>query len=599
MSEQHVKKDFKSYQLLIRNLRNEYEKSYNTKASNTLRERKKAKIIEFSPTITILTSNENTVGKSTVVKMILWVLGCEPKFKDSWDIKSLQACLDIQIGRKLITIYRQYDFIAIKEGSKKWKRWEHITGGYSEYIANLVGFHVQLDDRNKTNSISTPPPAFYFLPFYIDQSTGWTEAWVGFENLGQYANWKKEIIRNHVGLIPASYYVCKQEAYKCKNQVIEIENDINEIEQGIRIINRFVDAPNILVPTSESLEQLKIQISNDLYLLQKEEEKLLEEYSECIREKTVLSNQLKLLSSHIEEFINDYSFSVNIVKDEFDCPLCGTHFHNDLLSRSSILKEKQKAESNIENINAQLTIIEEKITRIASNLDKVKQQIINIENKVICDSNEQKISVQELLRNVANSMLVENATKEKESRKTEYLLKLEEVKRKEKELKNCITKERKKELLDYYINQLNYILKSLLLDPIEASTIKDFQCVSNRIGGGAADDIRVIIAYYLAIYKTIVEYGNEVIAPYIIDSPNQQEQSKINYSKILSLISESIPTGAQLILCAMRNDIINDFINTHDVKTIELTYKNHLLRGDEYAQVKDSINMKLFEIQQY
>ena len=165
---------------------------------------KKAKIIEFSPTVTILTSDENTVGKSTVVKMVLWVLGCEPKFKDSWDIKSLQASLDIQIGRKLITVYRQYDFIAVKEGSKKWKRWEHITGEYSKYIASLVGFHVQLDDRNKTNSMSTPPPAFYFLPFYIDQSTGWTEAWTGFENLGQYANWKNEIIKNHVGLIPAS-----------------------------------------------------------------------------------------------------------------------------------------------------------------------------------------------------------------------------------------------------------------------------------------------------------------------------------------------------------------------------------------------------------
>lgn len=560
---------------------------------------KKAKIIEFSPTVTILTSDENTVGKSTVVKMVLWVLGCEPKFKDSWDIKSLQASLDIQIGRKLITVYRQYDFIAVKEGSKKWKRWEHITGEYSKYIASLVGFHVQLDDRNKTNSMSTPPPAFYFLPFYIDQSTGWTEAWTGFENLGQYANWKNEIIKNHVGLIPASYYVYKQEAYKCKDQANEIENDINEIEQGIRIINRFVDAPNILVPTSESLEQLTTQISSELYLLQKEEEKLLEEYSDCIKEKTVLSNQLKLLSSHIEEFIKDYSFSATIIKDEFDCPLCGTHFNNDLLSRSSILKEKQKAEINLETINIQLAIIEEKITHIKSNLDQVKQQIIDIENRVICDSSEQKLSVQELLRNVANSMLKENAAKEKESRKTEYLLKLEEVKQKEKELKNCITKERKKELLDYYIQQLNYILKSLLLDPIESSTIKDFQCVSNKIAGGAADDIRVIIAYYLAIYKTIVKYGNEVIAPYIVDSPNQQEQSKINYSKILSLIRESIPTGAQLILCAMRNDIINDFIKAHNVETIELTYKNHLLRGDEYNQVKDCLDMKLIEILQH
>ena len=139
-------------------------------------------------------------------------------------------------------------------------------------------------------------------------------------------------------------------------------------------------------------------------------------------------------------------------------------------------------------------------------------------------------------------------------------------------------------------------MKILLLEPIEPSTIKDFQCINNKIAGGAADDIRVIIAYYLAIYKTIVKYGNEVIAPYIIDSPNQQEQSKVNYSRILSLILESIPSGAQLILCAMRNDIINDFIKIHNINTIELTYKNHLLRENEYDEVKDSFCNKLIAI---
>lgn len=557
---------------------------------------KKAKIIEFSPTITVLTSEENTVGKSSVVKMVLWVLGCEPKFKADWNIKNLQATLDILIGHKQITIYRQHEFIAVKEGSKKWRKWEHITGDYSKYIASLVGFHAKLDDRNKTNSMSTPPPAFYFLPFYIDQSTGWTEAWSGFDNLGQYANWKNEIIKNHVGLIPASYYTYKQEAYECKNQASEIATDIDIIEQGVQIINRFVKVPNSPIPTSVILNRLTNQISNELYSLQKEEEKLLEEYSECIKEKTLLGNQIKFTSAHIEEFDKDYSFSAKIVKDEFDCPLCGTHFVNDLLSRSSILREKQKAKTNMEAINAQLIIIEKRIISITSQLDDVKQKITNIENSIIYNSNEQRLTAQDLLKNIANSMLKESAVQEKENRNAEYLLKLEEVKQKEKELKNCITKERKKELLDYYSQQLNSILESFSLNPIDISTIKDFQCVNNKTAGGAADDIRVIIAYYLAIYKTIVRHGNEVIAPYIVDSPNQQEQSKVNYSKILSLISKSIPTGAQLILCTMRNEIVNKFIKTYNVKTIELIHKKHLLRSEEYSPVKEYIDEIIIDI---
>ena len=71
--------------------------------------------------------------------------------------------------------------------------------------------------------------------------------------------------------------------------------------------------------------------------------------------------------------------------------------------------------------------------------------------------------------------------------------------------------------------------------------------------GGAAENSRAILAYYIAIFSVVEKYKNEVVSPLVIDTPNQQEQSDNNYSNIVNLIMDKISKNDQVIICAMSN----------------------------------------------
>jgi len=110
--------------------------------------------------------------------------------------------------------------------------------------------------------------------------------------------------------------------------------------------------------------------------------------------------------------------------------------------------------------------------------------------------------------------------------------------------------------------------------------------------GGAAESTRGLLAYYYAVLKQIYTAQNEIFAPIIIDTPNQQEQADFNYSKIINFIIQNTPNSAQLIICAMNRDEIQTYKD--QVNTIFLT-ENKLLDTKKYKELKDLLNFESYE----
>ena len=71
-------------------------------------------------------------------------------------------------------------------------QFDKITGGYAMKFAELLSFKALLPNR-ATGMLETPPPAYYFLPFYIDQKRAGVQLGIIFESLGQYETWKQTI----------------------------------------------------------------------------------------------------------------------------------------------------------------------------------------------------------------------------------------------------------------------------------------------------------------------------------------------------------------------------------------------------------------------
>ncbi len=80
----------------------------------------------------------------------------------------------------------------------------------------------------------------------------------------------------------------------------------------------------------------------------------------------------------------------------------------------------------------------------------------------------------------------------------------------------------------------------------------------------------------------------------IIDTPNQQEQSAENYDKILESITKKIPSTAQIILCALKNQKLE--IIKRNANVINLTSERLLLTSKYEEILKEFERYKLYEL---
>ena len=101
---------------------------------------KTANKFEFKPGKNLITSDNNTVGKSTLVKMILWSFGCKPRFDTNWKALEAKAAITFTVDRTEYTIIRDGSQIQIRRGHEKFEKFTKISGAYSEKIANLLSF---------------------------------------------------------------------------------------------------------------------------------------------------------------------------------------------------------------------------------------------------------------------------------------------------------------------------------------------------------------------------------------------------------------------------------------------------------------------------
>ena len=84
------------------------------------------------------------------------------------------------------------------------------------------------------------------------------------------------------------------------------------------------------------------------------------------------------------------------------------------------------------------------------------------------------------------------------------------------------------------------------------------------------------------------KYGSSVLAPLVIDTPNQHEQSEPNYESILHLILNGVSTESQIFLCAMRNAHLEQFFPNANVIELEET---RLLDSDKFDIIKPEFDL--------
>lgn len=549
---------------------------------------KSANLFEFSPTRNLITASDNSVGKSTLARLLFWGLGCEPAFDTTWKNLDCKTSIEFSIDKENYKINRYKEIIIFKENDLAPIEYSKITGAFSKKISEILGFKAMLAGRT-SGLMEIPPPAFYFLPFFIDQKRSWTKAWDNFDSLGQYDSWKSTIIKYHVGLLTPKHFELEADKAKKKDLKKTILSDIVKFETALEIVNTYTPQFTLTTVNENQFKKLTEEIKIDLRDLQENQEKLLNELTQLQIDKVYLEQQCLISQKIVSELDKDYKFSIeNIEGDEVECPLCGTIHENSIINRTSIMTDKFQANNQFEDLSIALLSANRKIAINDSKLQTARAKINEINSKYTIIEDEQTINFAQIIESVAGNSIKQNVIEDKNLKLIEIDSLLKDIKGIGKEQTGLLTKEEIEEINNSFVLIFESYIKLLGADAVNSSSINsplDYNKVITE--GGAAEGSRAILAYYLTIFSLVEKYGNEVRCALVIDTPNQQEQSEMNYHKIITLLTNKISGETQIILCAMENEHLKEFRD--EAKIIVLNEKKILI-PEMYEQVKKEFN---------
>ncbi|SOT46206.1 hypothetical protein [Burkholderia cenocepacia] len=137
------------------------------------------------------------------------------------------------------------------------------------------------------------------------------------------------------------------------------------------------------------------------------------------------------------------------------------------------------------------------------------------------------------------------------------------------ELAELVDEDRDETINRYFRSELRELCRVLRIKPgfdIETATPLDFRKLV-AVGGGA-DSTRMRLVYYLALHRVIQHYKTEVLAPLVLDTPNQQDQGVLNYSGVAAELKRRATDQTQFIICATRHQAMSQL--EQDSHVIEL-----------------------------
>jgi hypothetical protein len=549
---------------------------------------KSGNVFNFSSRLNLITALDNSVGKSTLIKLLSWGLGCEPFLDTTWKGFDTKTLVKFSIGSTQYQVMRYNNIMHFKEGNNSYIKYTKITGEYSKKFAEIVSFKALLFKRN-SEVLETPPPAFYFLPFYIDQKKSWAYFWEHFDNLHQYENWKTDILNYHIGLYTTDYFNLLQDIYNERIVKHGIQAEINKMETTLSVVNSYIPAIRTTINKIE-FEKITDEIRVQLSALSADQEKLFDRIARYESEKAYLEHQKAISNAIIADLESDYKFSVeNLPTDQIECPLCGTIHENSVVSRASILTDKLQAESQLVTIVESLSKINSGLLNTKKELDKVKRDITRINEKYVIEDENQRVELADIIDSFASTSIQKKVEDDRKIQLVALSAVDKKIKSLNEEKKDIIPQEHKDLISEKFFNFLSYYVQMLDAEGINLSEIKSpghFNKLFNE--GGAADGIRAAMAFYISIYSMSAQYCDQVIASLLVDTPNQQEQSEKNYDKAIDFLIKEIPIDRQIILAAMENPQLKNY---KDNANIILLDKNKILNEDLYLKVKEEFDL--------
>ncbi|HDR7415322.1 TPA: hypothetical protein QCX14_005533 [Bacillus toyonensis] len=536
---------------------------------------KKAKKIVFDSGVTVLYSdNLNKTGKSSIIKSLYNTLGAEVRFHNSWKNLEVVNVLTFILESVEYTMVKNKNKYSLFNDSKQLiGSWNKVTEELAPEMAKLLGYRLTLPNRNKKEII--PPPAYFFLPFYIDQDKSWNQEWSSFENLAQFANWQDIVIQYHAGILTDEFFEVSNKMSLKQSQKNETKKKYESLNYALhRFDKELRDSQTFNIEADNFQKEINALIK-EVEKLQLLEDEWRAQLTELYNDRLILKQRKKSIEKTLKGVQVDYS------KINSKCKTCGLQHEDNFEARLKSAETEAKCHQLLNEIAIKLELVDENITKTNQIFTEKAKEKEALNNVLI--SKRGALTLKDII-SLEGSYQFKIKIQEDLNKELEQIKMLEEEMDDLKKQKRKIqTTKRKTEITTEYIGYMNYFLEKLNVKNISSNS---YDNLKTKIKEQGSHQPRALLSYYLSILKLIEKYSTSTFCPIVIDSPNQQDQSEENLNKMLNAIMNERPKDSQLILAVVDKPSV-DIKGSYEM--INFTQEHQLLEAEEYNAVLEEI----------
>ncbi|ACP26011.1 hypothetical protein NGR_c22510 [Sinorhizobium fredii NGR234] len=535
---------------------------------------RKARKVEFHPLLTVITG-ENGVGKSSLIKHIYWTLGAAPAvIHPKWKKVAVKGLLTFTIDGVRYKALRNKDRVAIfDEGDRLLLSTNSFTSELGPFLADLLDFNLVLSNRK--GEPEQPPPAYAFLPFYVDQDAGWSKPLNSFDRLTQYSNFKTSVVEFHSGIRPNRYYELTAKKKQLDLQTKELGQDRTIVQNAIsrlRLEPGFSGVELSLEDHENAIQDLLVKVKSIRELRQTRAAEL----ADIVDRRVLIDEQIAIVEASIAELSEDAQWATDDIRDKIPCPTCGTMHLNDFTNRFAILTDREECFTFLSDA-------QQKKRGLAKSVEEIQRQIRSADETIaeiqaLLDERRGDVTLRELIENEGRrtaAALLRSQIDDLETQIGKIVSEISDIDTDIREIDNPSTRQTVEK---YYAAFMSQYMKALnVLDADNDAVTK----ISGRIVETGSEQPRLLLAYILALDVTIRKFSTAFAAPLVIDSPVQQEQDMTNAPAIIKLVTSARPHSGQTII-----GTISLHGNAIDASMLrEFTEKKSILSSGEYEAV--------------
>lgn len=494
-----------------------------------------------------------------------------------WKSLGIISLVDFKVDDISYRLMRASNIFALfsNDGTKLWSV-SGVTSKLAPRLADILGIKLRMQSRE--GELVTPPPAYFFSPFYVDQDIGWQRNWSSFAGMQQFEKYRESLALFHTGVRPNEYYEAQADKIEAERAKSELSRERDALDRTARRLQagRKVLAFDL---KPEDFGNRIDELTRRASALQAKRDEIKIKLAALHSARAILVEQAGIASASLAELDADFAFLRKSPHAEIVCPTCGTVHFNDFANKFSLIADVDTCRSLLLETREDLVRVEREIEEEKQHYSSFEQDIIAIE--ALLNETKNDLRLRDILESESERLVDEAFASEQRHIDSAVGEREGEAEAASAIMKSYSDRKREKSIKDFFAEKLRRFAIELQVPTLPESFFKSLYANPPETG---SDQPRALLAYYYAFAHTVRSYSSALAAPLVIDSPVQQDQDPANAQRIMQFALDNVPEGMQLILGSVRLHNAS-----YEGERIELVDIRRLLRAEEYETVHQEL----------